>query len=288
MIHGLVCWYKPFSKSSDIFGYLGSSFDGANRIQLTYDCGYIILLTLPLQAFFTVSSDERLREPVWVFNSKLVDSDWVRYPVRAVHPLEAPHDLRNFGVLLQQTGSAESVIPAALKAGIFLSVFALKSLHGQFRFKLPAKGEGSGKNGAITKPDYVHAMLRHFFGEGLPDDQKAFMISALMGKRWDVNGKGTAHASEILAAFKSLDQVDQPEFVKLAAVAQDEEALKQARAERTDMKAAHASPMHETPKELSRLLPVGPDSFLCRFNRHPKIKRYQVYITDVETGALFV
>ena len=113
------------------------------------------------------------------------------------------------------------------------------------------------------------------------------MMDALLGKSWDRNFHSSHHSSNILAAFKALDPVDRSEFVKLAAVAADEEKIKEARAERVeraDVQSGHMSPQHETPPILRRLLPTG-TSFLCRFNRHPKQMRYQVYIFDNETGS---
>ena len=241
-----------------------------------------------IQAFFTVDANDHLRAPCWLFNDKLVKSNWERYPIKIVHPLQVPSDLRGYGVVLEQTGPLEDVIPAALKAGIFLNVACLKAMRIEFRWKMPELKKESGKKKCHKKPDYVNAMLSFFFGESLPDEQRDFMYKALMGQRWDVNGKGGMHSAEILAAFQSLDQKDQPEFVKMAAVAKDEEALKEARAARSDVKAMHATPLHETPRVLSQLLPNGGDDFQCRFNRHPQLKRYQVYLHDLETGALTI
>ena len=105
-----------------------------------------------------------------------------------------------------------------------------------------------------------------------------------MGQAYDRNGKGSVHAAEILRAFKTLPAEDQPHYQELAAVAQDEEKLKQARSERTDTKTFHSSPAHETPRILARLLPYGP-GFVCRFNRNPAECRYQCYVFDTSEGG---
>ena len=203
--------------------------------------------------------------------------------MKVTHPLEVPPELRGYCVVLEQTGPLEDPVPAALKAGIFLTVPWLKKMRAEYRWTMPEKKK-DGKKKPVGKPDFVNAMLDFFFGLAIDAEKRAFMYKALMGQRSDINGRGSAHAAEILAAFKSLDQQDQPEYVKLAAVAQDEEALKAARVERSDQKGQHASPMHETPGVLAKLLPTGAD-FYCSFNRHPKLTRYQVKIVDAETGA---
>ncbi|CAE7563238.1 unnamed protein product [Symbiodinium sp. CCMP2592] len=219
-----------------------------------------------LPTFFTVDRDPSNRSPIWLFNSKFDKCDWLRHQVKVIHPLLVPPDLRGYGIVLQKTGPPQELVPAALRAGIFLTVKQIKELQGHYHFAIPTKGSGSGKKGNVVKRDLAKALLKFFFGESMDERESERLLSSLMGQQWDRQGKGSPHASELVAAFKSLDATDQPDFCKLAAVAADEVKLKESRAARVDMQAVHASPAFETPRVLSKLLPYGP-GFACRFNR---------------------
>eukprot|EP00439_Symbiodinium_sp_Y106_P043699 s2217_g5.t1 len=238
---------------------------------------------LQLVTFFTVDLDAAHCSPIWLFNSKLDQCDWLRHQVKLIHPLFVPPDLRGFSIVLQKTGPPQEPLPAALRAGVFLSVKQLRELQAHFHFPLPAKGCGSGKKGGVIKKDLANSLLTFMFGESLAKADREQMLNTLMGQQWDRQGKGSPHAAELVSAFKSLDPTDQPHFCKLAAVAADEAKLKETRAARADMQAVHASPAYETPKALSKLLPFG-ENFSCRFSRHPVLKRYQCYIIDGVSG----
>ena len=235
------------------------------------------------KTYFTVDDDDRSRVPMWVWNSKLVDSEWKRYMVKVAHPLEVPADLRGYGIVLQRIGPAENIVKGALQSGIFLSKAQLQKLQTEYKFELPGKGCGSGKGGNLVKLDYADRLLTYMFGAELPQLERKRMLSFLLGKAWNRLGKGAKHAQEILQAFKSLDPQDQPTFTELAAVAADEEKLTNVRSKRVDIKAVHASPAHLTSKELAGLLPQG-KGFTCRFNRHPVEQRYQVFVFHAATG----
>ena len=229
------------------------------------------------KVFFTVDDDERNAAPIWVFNDKLQNADWKRYPIRVVHPLQCPPDLRGYGIVLEKLAPAQDLISSALHAGIFLTIAQLNLLHAQFKFALPEKGKGTGKKGKIVKKDIADRLLTHVFGMELAQDERQRMLAFIMGKAWNRLGKSSPHAEEILQAFKTLDPQDQPSLSELAAVAADEQKLKEVRAQRVDIRNVHASPAHETPRVLANLLPVGV-GFYCRFNRHPAQQRYQVFV----------
>ena len=233
------------------------------------------------ETFFTLDRDPSNRSPIWLFNSKFDKCDWLRHQVKVIHPLLVPPDLRGYCIVLQKTGPPRELVPAALRAGIFLTVKQIRELQAHYHFPIPAKGSGSGKKGNVVKRDLAKALLKFFFGESMDEQESGRLLSALMGQQWDRQGKGSPYSSELVAAFKSLDPADQPHFCKLAAVAADEVKLKETRAARADMQAVHASPAFETPQVLSQLLPFGP-SFCCRFNRHPVLKRYQCFIIETD------
>lgn len=239
------------------------------------------------QVFFSVegnSAPRALRTPLWAFQTSLAEPLWLNCNSAVCHPLSIPNELRGYVLVLEQVEAPQDPIKSALKSGVFLTLQHLKALHAEFRFPLPKKGKGGGKHGSVIKSDYAAALLLHFFGDKMTDAERGRMMDSLMGKGWDRNWQACQHSSSILEAYKALDPVDKPAFVKLAAVAADEEKLKEARAERADVKLGHMSPQHETPQILRKLLPTGA-SFQCRFNRHPQQMRYQVYIFDIETGS---
>ncbi|CAE7226220.1 unnamed protein product [Symbiodinium sp. CCMP2592] len=236
------------------------------------------------QAYFTVDTDAGLA-PTWLHNDTLLNSQWQSFPIKIVHPLQVPCHLQGYGIVLQQTGPLLQPIPAALRNGVFLTVSNLRALLAAFQIPMGPKGSGAGKSGNFIKQDYVSRVLTFFFGESLEPDERARMTAFLMGRSSQRQGTSSNHAAQILAAFQSLNPEDKPQFTELAAVAADEEKLKAARAERTDTRAVHASPAHQTPAVLGRLLPYGA-GFSCRFNRHPVELRYQCFLLHTDSGFL--
>ena len=231
-----------------------------------------------------MDGESEMKKPLWAFQTSLRDPLWMHVKVDVCHPLVTPVELRGHLGILEQLEQPQDPIKAALESGVFLTARDLKALHTEFRYKLPAKGQGHGKQGGMVKQDWADAALSYFFGAGLDRAARKNMMDALLGKSWNRNGTGCHHSDDILAAFKAMDPQDQPAFVKLAAVAADEAKLTTVRAERADLKAYHMTPQHETPNSLRTLLPTGA-SFQCRFNRHPKQMRYQVYVFDAKTGS---
>ena len=227
--------------------------------------------------FFTLG-DGPSRLPTWMFNDRIEGSPWKRCPVEVLHPLQVPIDLRRHAVVLGQCGDVSELVPAAVKAGIYLTLDQLMALHGHYGYDLPEPGCGHGVNGNLVKKDYAEGLVRHLFGaEGTPQ-----MVEAIMGRKDSCLGVASRHTNDLLKAFKSLDPEDQPDFEKLAEVARDEEKRAAARLQRADVAVPHGATKHETPKVLSTLLPEG-DGFVCQVNRHPMLRRYQLWIVDKTT-----
>ncbi|CAE7228362.1 unnamed protein product, partial [Symbiodinium microadriaticum] len=283
---------RHLSLGAGVFLTKGSVFRNTETSQTAVSLGFrkYGALMAPLvehRVFFSVegnSAPRALRTPLWAFQTSLAEPLWLNCNSAVCHPLSIPNELRGYVLVLEQVEAPQDPIKSALKSGVFLTLQHLKALHAEFRFPLPKKGKGGGKHGSVIKSDYAAALLLHFFGDKMTDAERGRMMDSLMGKGWDRNWQACQHSSSILEAYKALDPVDKPAFVKLAAVAADEEKLKEARAERADVKLGHMSPQHETPQILRKLLPTGA-SFQCRFNRHPQQMRYQVYIFDIETGS---
>ena len=198
-----------------------------------------------------------------------------------MHPLEVPMGLRHHTTVLAQSGDIEDVIPGAVRHGIFLTVPQLKALHGVYQFPLPKKGLGHGTDGSIVKRDYAEGLVQYLFKDQATSD----MVDALLGRGQARLGTASKHSANIVSAFRSLAPEDQHEFQDLAGVAMEEEKLAEARAARADMSAPHSSPLHQTPKSLTQLLPVGAQ-FSCVLNRHPVLRRYQIFIIDKESRYL--
>ena len=198
-----------------------------------------------------------------------------------LHPLLVPLELRRYTTVLAQKGEPEDLVRGRVRAGVFLTSAQLKELHAHLQFDLPAPGAGHGTNGNITKRDYAEGLVRFL----LKDAGTQHMVDALMGGGEKTLGTSAAkHTDDLLTAFNSLDPQDQPSFEKLATVAADESKRASARAARADVAAAHAAAQHETPKILNTLLPQGKE-FVCKVNRHPGLRRYQIYLIKTESRA---
>ncbi|CAK9028110.1 unnamed protein product [Durusdinium trenchii] len=239
--------------------------------------------------FLTVDKHPQSNYPNWMFNHVLPAIDdatergWMHLPVEILHPYEIPKVLRqDHGVVLAVTGAPQSLIPAAVKAGIYLTLDHLRKLHGRYRFELPKSG--SGKHGRLIKKDWANAFVGFLFPDA-PDSEKAEMSRAIVGR--DSNhlqkSKVSAHCREILHAFNGLDKEDQHIFSDLVAVAKDEQLLIDRREQNARQQDSRGEKQHETPKLLRNLIPPTP---ACRISRHPQLKRYQCFYTgkDLETG----
>ena len=199
--------------------------------------------------------------------------------------MELPPLLRQqYSCVLLQTSPHESMVAASVRLGQPLNMEQLKALHGHYRFPLPPPKHGSGKKGGIVKQDYAEALVNHFFKDKVDKADFESMVSGIMGrkiKHLDPSGS-KRHADDILRAFEGLETEDQPDFVPLVQIAQDENILKKAREDRAprsvDLKKGEQQ--HVTPSVLRDLCPVG-----GRLNRHPQLKRYQGFISGTDPGT---
>ncbi|CAK9074966.1 Uncharacterized protein SCF082_LOCUS39634 [Durusdinium trenchii] len=135
---------------------------------------------------------------------------------------EVPNDLRDFIVVLHQCGNEEPLVVAGLKSGVALNMSHLQLLHAHYKFSLPRKGQGSGKNGNVIKIDFVKALLNHLFPD-MTEEEKQDLVDGMMGKKVrHVQKKAGKHSKSIIAAFNGLEQEDLREFSKMTEVAMDE------------------------------------------------------------------
>ena len=210
-----------------------------------------------------------------MFSDSLVGG-WQHVPFEIRHPSEMPVDIRRvFVVGFEQAGEPEDVVPAAVRAGVFLTLPQLRTLQGHLKFDMPTQGHG--KRGRLIKEDWGRALIHHFFGNESQEEKDA-MLRGILGKQWRHLDAAHAsrHTTDILRAFEGLEPEDQAQFQKLAAVASDEVLLKN----RRDYAAREVDPtkvrtrQHQTPSLLQDLLPSSSE---CRITRHPKLKRYQAF-----------
>ena len=230
------------------------------------------------KAYFWVDPEQS--EPMWTFNTGL-DSDWVHIPFEPLHPWEVPIALQDFIVVLRQCGDEEPLVVAGLKSGVALNMTHLRLLHAHYKFALPSKGKGSGKNGNVIKIDFVKALLECLFPD-MTEEQKQDLIDGMMGKKMrHVQREAGKHSKSIVAAFNGLEQQDLKEFAKLTEVALDELQLENARdRQNRSSPVATASQQHETPAVLATLCPPVKGTLI---SRHPKLMRYQAFYLSMPT-----
>lgn len=83
----------------------------------------------------------------------------------------------------QITGAAESLVRAAVREGVWLSMADLKLVSDRLGVAAPAPGSGSGKNGAVCKVDRARALVNHLFPPALTSAQeRQRMVAALVWK----------------------------------------------------------------------------------------------------------
>ena len=202
-------------------------------------------------------------------------------PIAPLHPWEVPNDLRDFIVVLHQCGNEEPLVGAGLKSGVALNMSHLQLLHAHYKFSLPRKGQGSGKNGNVIKIDFVKALLNHLFPD-MTEEEKQDLVDGMMGKKVrHVQKKAGKHSKSIIAAFNGLEQEDLREFSKMTEVAMDELRLENVRdRKQRSSPLAHSSQQHETPGVLATLCPPVKGTLLTR---HPKLMRYQAFYLSSPT-----
>jgi len=112
------------------------------------------------------------------------------------------------------------------------------------------------------------------------------MVIGLLGKNWKHLKSGgpsstSKHSRDIIKCFDQMDRQDQTEYVDLCAVARDEEILAEKRKNKSrEIGLPVSERKHLTPSGLKGLIPAR-----ARINRHPGLKRYQVFYSQ-EKGYL--
>ena len=70
------------------------------------------------------------------------------------------------------TGEPQSLVKSAVKSGVFLTVKSLEQIQSMLGYKLPDKGQGSGKNGALVKLDHAKCLVDFLWPGATPDEKK--------------------------------------------------------------------------------------------------------------------
>lgn len=238
------------------------------------------------QVFFTFDLAPTAMTPIWMFNES-IGAGWLHVPFQLRHPAQMPSDLRGEHVVgLEQTGPPEQLLNSAIRAGVFLTVPQLKSIHDILKFNMPAPNGGHGKGGRWTKLDWAECLVAHLFDNESKETQLD-MVRGIMGQNWrhlDSN-LCSKHSADIIKAFNGLEGGDQKEFTKLMAVAMDEMCLKEKRETKPRVEGtAKKERQHETPQLLQDLCPLMQG---CRISRHPALKRYQGFYTTYNDAGAF-
>jgi hypothetical protein len=107
------------------------------------------------------------------------NSQWRHAEVKPLPPVCVPPSLSSFGTVFALVdGADEYLLQAALRIGIALNIKQLKFIIGTLQVVVPARG--TGKTGAVVKPDLAKALVEHFFADADEAD-KARMIAAILG-----------------------------------------------------------------------------------------------------------
>ena len=199
-----------------------------------------------------------------------VDSNgkWQMLPVKLQLPSQLPQALRSYGSAWLVTGEKQSLVKSAVFAGVFLTVKTLEYIQSLLQYKLPEKGEGSGKHGGIVKLDHAKALVG-FLWPNATEADKTRMIDALVGKALS----RVKCSSDVIAAVKELGQEGERDFKHLHQVALNQEAVEHERKLRTPT-AEREEKKTYTPKVLKDLLPDLP-GVAC--SRNPLLCRYQAF-----------
>lgn len=226
-----------------------------------------------------------MRTPTWMFNDRF-EGGWEHVPFTIPHPLLIPSGLREmYAVVLKQSGPPEGLLRSAVRAATFLTVDQLKKIHVHLRYPMVSKPNGHGKDGNVVKRDWCQGLVDFLFPE-CSQQEKWDMVIGLLGKNWKHLKSGgpsstSKHSRDIIKCFDQMDRQDQKEYVDLCAVARDEEILAEKRKNKSrEIGLPVSERKHLTPSGLKGLIPAR-----ARINRHPGLKRYQVFYSQ-EKGYL--
>ena len=91
--------------------------------------------------------------------------------------LELPSQLPTFSSVPRSVrgwlrGNHSQLSKSAVMQGIFLTVFYLTEIQKVYQFPLPGKGEGSGKKGGVTKPDYAEGLIQFLWPDESSESKK--------------------------------------------------------------------------------------------------------------------
>ena len=245
-----------------------------------------------VKEFYVFDVEPTGRTPTWMFNDSLgMDMNgWIHVPTKALHPWKMPEPVRQqYSVAFGQVGPPGPVLRHAVSEGFFLTVHQLTLLQQAIRFPMPEKGKGHGKNGRIVKRDWAESLIKHLFPDATCEEFEK-MLKGICGQSWRHLSPSFAskHCADVIRAWNGMPAEDQQDYVKLAAVAKDEELLKEKRDRKEQMQRTQPNSKreHKTPDALRDLIPQVQG---CRLTRHPALKRFQAFYTELdEKGSLLI
>ena len=205
---------------------------------------------------------------------------WRMLPVSLQVRSQLSAVLRSFGSAWLVTGEPQSLVKSAVKSGVFLTVKSLEQIQSMLGYKLPDKGQGSGKNGALVKLDHAKCLV-DFLWPGATPDEKKHMVDTICGK----TVSRVKCAADIISAVKELGQEGERDFKFVHQVALNQELVEKERKLRTPSDTREDKKTF-TPKVLKEFLPKV-QGVAC--SRNPMLCRYQAFYpgTMVRFGQLF-
>ena len=193
---------------------------------------------------------------------------WTMLPTKLLLHSELPVHLQAFGSAWEIVGQPQPLLKSAVQQGVNLTLPHLEKLQEILKFRLPARGSGSGKNGSVVKLDYAMSLVNLLHPDASQADKKS-MIDSIMGKMISK----VKCAPDIIKAVKELGAEGERDFSYVYDIALNQEAVEKERKtrgptlEREEFKTF-------TPSSLKSLLPVGTNAS-C--SRNPIFCRYQAF-----------
>ncbi|CAJ1459857.1 unnamed protein product, partial [Effrenium voratum] len=138
--------------------------------------------------------------PNWAFNAGIGEqSPWNYVPVEILSPGELPANAPfNHTVSFKVTGPPEDLLVAAIRNKCPLEVFHCRRLLKMLKKPEPKQGQGSGKNGGVTKRDLLKALIAYAIPDATPAEAND-LLGGILGQKVG----GIEEAPEVLLELTS-------------------------------------------------------------------------------------
>ena len=151
------------------------------------------------QAYLELCPDT-VPSPNWAFNAGIGEqSPWNYVPVEILSPGELPANAPfNHTVSFKVTGPPEDLLVAAIRNKCPLEVFHCRRLLKMLKKPEPKQGQGSGKNGGVTKRDLLKALIAYAIPDATPAEAND-LLGGILGQKVG----GIEEAPEVLLELTS-------------------------------------------------------------------------------------